>query len=176
MRDVIREAGLSAGCVYTHFRSKRELVEAIARERHAREARALAAAREAGDPVEALQALAAGFLAGLSGPRGRDERRLAAQVWTEALLDADLLPLVRRGIDAPVAELADLVRAAQRGRRMRSSVDAEALARLMVAVFHGLVLQKLWEPGLALDPLLDALSAVTQALDRAPGASSRRRP
>ncbi|HEX2486208.1 MAG TPA: TetR/AcrR family transcriptional regulator [Myxococcota bacterium] len=174
MRDVIEEAGLSTGCVYTHFRSKRELVEAIARERHAREARALAAAREAGDPVEALRSLAAALFAGLSSRRGLDERRLAAELWTEALLDRDLLPVVRAGLEAPLAALADIVRAAQREGRLAATLDPEALARVMVAVFHGLVLQQLWEPRLALEGPLDALSGVLRALRPAPGDAASR--
>ena len=37
MRDVIAEASLSAGCVYKHFKSKHEIVAAIAADRHASE-------------------------------------------------------------------------------------------------------------------------------------------
>jgi len=181
MRDVIDEAGLSAGCVYTHFPSKRAIVEAIAAERHVREAEAIAAAGGAGgDPVEALRALAHRFLAELSTRRGLEERRLAAQTWTEALLDADVRRIVRAGVEQPLAALAALVRRAQAEGRLSPALDADALARAMVALFHGFVLQKLWDPRVAeapyraaLDAILDALTRVAPARVRTPAARAR---
>src|SRR2546422_9313531 len=46
MQDICREAELSPGAVYRYFSSKDELVEAIADERHAREAEFAAGARD----------------------------------------------------------------------------------------------------------------------------------
>ena len=43
IQDVIRESGLSAGCIYGHFASKEELIQAIGESRHARDSELLAA-------------------------------------------------------------------------------------------------------------------------------------
>ena len=37
IRDVIRESGLSAGCIYGHFATKEDLIQAISERRHARD-------------------------------------------------------------------------------------------------------------------------------------------
>ena len=42
VQDVIKESGLSAGCIYSHFASKEELIQAIGERRHARDSALLA--------------------------------------------------------------------------------------------------------------------------------------
>ena len=42
IQDVIRKSGLSAGCIYGHFASKEELIQAIGESRHARDSVLLA--------------------------------------------------------------------------------------------------------------------------------------
>jgi len=171
MRDVIDEAGLSAGCVYTHFRSKREIVDAIATDRHVREEQAIAAGDATGDPVDALRAIAQGFFADLSTRRGIEGRRLAVQTWSEALLDPDVLRLVRAGVEKPVGALAEIVRRAQKEGRLAPALDPEALARAMVALFHGFVLQKLWDPRVPTAPYTVVLDAILDSLATPCGAA-----
>src|SRR5207244_10994006 len=43
VQDVIRESGLSAGCIYSHFASKEDLIQAIGESRHQRDSALLAA-------------------------------------------------------------------------------------------------------------------------------------
>jgi AcrR family transcriptional regulator len=62
MRDVIAEAGLSAGCVYKHFQSKREIIAAIAADRHASEMDILSEAEASQDPVAALRSISRHFV------------------------------------------------------------------------------------------------------------------
>lgn len=58
LQDVFAESGLSAGGVYNYFRSKDELMLAIAEERHDDERRLIAEALEMDDPVAALRQVA----------------------------------------------------------------------------------------------------------------------
>jgi AcrR family transcriptional regulator len=86
MQDVIAEAGLSVGAVYRYFRSKNDIVEAIA-ERYADQ---IAAALDSlvGSPDRSLadvMQVAVGIIDAASGPDG--PMRLAVQVWSEALRD-----------------------------------------------------------------------------------------
>jgi len=161
---VVEEAGLSAGCVYTHFRSKREIVDAIATDRHVCEEQAITAANVEREPLAALRSVADGFFTDLSTRRGIEERRLAVQTWAEALLDPDVLRLVRTGVEKPVAALAEIVRRAQKEGALAPALDADALARAMVALFHGFVLQKLWNPRVATGPYTAVLDALLGAL------------
>jgi hypothetical protein len=41
-----------------------------------------------------------------------------------------------------------LIRRGQALRKLPRTLDAEASARTVIAMFHGFLLQKLWEPGL----------------------------
>jgi AcrR family transcriptional regulator len=131
MHDVVREAGLSAGLVYRYFRGKQDLVAALARERHGRE-----------------RALLRAFLAPLEEPDAREERRLGIQLWAEALGDPKLRRVVRAGVAEPKRRIAALIRRAKRRGALPASLDADATARLAIAVFHGIVLQQAWEPDL----------------------------
>jgi AcrR family transcriptional regulator len=164
--DIAREAGLSTGAMYGYFESKDELIDAIAEERHARERAVLATARDAPDPRDALQALAAEFLGSLSDPDEQLQRRIGIQVWAEALRNPAILALVRRGVSAPHAELTRVVRAAQQRGEFPSDVDPGAAARVMISVFYGLVLQQAWDETVDVEAYLDAVRAIIEAMTR----------
>jgi AcrR family transcriptional regulator len=146
LQDVFAEAGLSAGCVYNYFHSKEELMLAIAKERHDDERRWIAAASSAVDPVAALRQVAKTFALEYLANEGLDKRRIALQTWSEAQINPAILSSVREGLDGPTAQLAQLIRRAQAAKRLTSKLDADSIARTMVALFYGSVLQKLWKP------------------------------
>jgi len=70
IQDVIRESGLSAGCIYGHFTSKEELIQAIGENRHARDSVLLAAKDADQDPLQSLRAIARAFLGDLQKEQG----------------------------------------------------------------------------------------------------------
>ena len=67
IRDVIRESGLSAGCIYGHFATKEDLIQAISERRHARETALLLARDESMDldRCNASRTIAKDFLSDL---------------------------------------------------------------------------------------------------------------
>jgi TetR/AcrR family transcriptional regulator, repressor for uid operon len=142
MRDVIAEAGLSAGCVYKHFQSKHEIIAAIA----------------------ALRLISRHFIEQLATRAGMKSRAVGVQTWAEALHDDEVLRHVRKGVEQPLAKIAALMARAQKEERLVSSVDPDALARVSIALFHGFVLQKLWDPKVPLEPYLAALDALLAGL------------
>ena len=75
MLNIKAESGLSAGAIYRYFRSKEDIVAAIAAENHAAEAAALAEWRGGDDVAEAPR-----HLAGVSLGRLAD---LAEQRWRQ---------------------------------------------------------------------------------------------
>jgi AcrR family transcriptional regulator len=164
MRDVITEAGLSAGCVYKHFQSKHEIVAAIAADRHASEMDALSEAEAAKDPVAALRLISRHFIEQLATPAGMKSRAVGVQTWAEALHDEEVLRHVRKGIEQPLAKIAALMARAQKEERLVASVEPDALARASIAMFHGFVLQKLWDPKVPIEPYLAALDALLAGL------------
>jgi AcrR family transcriptional regulator len=164
MQDICREAGLSAGAVYRYFSSKDDLVEAIADERHAREAEFAEGAREIGEGVEALHALGRAFFSSLADPDERRRRRLGVQVWAEALLNPGIHKLVMRGIDLPLTVIPQLVREAQEKGELDRSLDPDALARVMLAMFQGYILQQAWDEHLDVASYLETAEAFVDAL------------
>jgi len=154
--DVIRESGLSAGCIYSHFANKEDLIQAIGERRHARDGALLAIEDGAADPLKTLRAIARASLADLESEQGLRSRRVALQLWAEALRDEVIHEQVTRGVRTPIAHFVELLRHAQRLGQIDAAVDPHTTARTMVAMFQGFVLQRLWgEPF----PLSEAMSA-----------------
>ena len=86
MQDVIAEAGLSVGAVYRYFKSKNDIVEAIA-EQYATLVSDMLAALIV-DPERSLVDVMQGAIGVIEANIGPDgPMRLAVQVWAEALRD-----------------------------------------------------------------------------------------
>jgi TetR/AcrR family transcriptional regulator, transcriptional repressor of aconitase len=159
MQDIVREAGLSPGAIYRYFSSKEEIIEAIADERHAREQALIAATRDEADIEQGLRELAYAFFGSLADPDERRRRRLGIQIWAEALRNPRMLRIVRRGVDEPRALFASVVREAQDRGEFPKSLDPDGVARLVLSLFFGFVLQQAWDPRANLDAYLEVIEA-----------------
>jgi AcrR family transcriptional regulator len=144
MQDVIRESGLSAGCIYGHFAGKEELMRAIGESRHARDSALLAVGGGDPDPLESLRAIARASLSDLQKEQGLRARRVALQLWAEALRDDVIRDQVTDGIRRPIAMIAKLLRRGQRQGLIDGAINPRSIARTMVAMFQGFVLHRLW--------------------------------
>jgi TetR/AcrR family transcriptional regulator, repressor for uid operon len=144
MQDVIKESGLSAGCIYGHFSSKEELIQAIGESRHARDSALLTIDDRNSDPLETLRAIARAFLGDLQKEQGLRTRRVALQLWAEALRDEVIREQVVSGIRKPIGLVSELLRRGQRLGLIERSINPRSVARTMVAMFQGMVLQRLW--------------------------------
>ena len=164
MHDVCAEAGLSPGAVYRYFPGKDALVEAIADERHAREREFMERAREAGGGQVGLRELGRAFFSSLAYPDERVRRRLGVQVWAEALLTPAVRELVMRGITPPLEAIAGLVAEAQGGGEMPAELDPASVARVMLALFQGFVLQQAWDERADVAAYLETAQAMVDAL------------
>jgi len=138
MRDIYRECGLSAGAVYNHFASKEEIVRALGEER-LREAQARREALELiEDPIEAMRLLAAGTREELVREQ---DLLMDLQLAGEALRDESIAEVSRQTFDATLQTVVGLLARAQRTGHLDASLDADALARLLIGVFQGVVVQ-----------------------------------
>jgi AcrR family transcriptional regulator len=144
IQDVIRESGLSAGGIYGHFASKEDLIQAIGESRHARDGALFGIAGEDSDPLQDLRAIARAFLGDLQREQGLRSRRVALQLWAEALRDDVIREQVTSGIQKPIAAIADLLRRGQSLGLVDRSLKPRSIARAIVAMFQGFVLQRLW--------------------------------
>ncbi|HTZ64631.1 MAG TPA: helix-turn-helix domain-containing protein [Solirubrobacteraceae bacterium] len=138
MRDIYRECGLSPGAVYNHFASKDEIVRALGEQRlrealSQREALALIE-----DPIEALRLLAAGTREALVR---EEDLLLDLQLAAEALRNDSIAEVSREAFDATLETVVGLIGRAQRTGHLDRQIDPDALARVLVGVFQGVVVQ-----------------------------------
>ena len=128
MQAIFEESGLSPGAVYRYFKSKEEIVEAIAMETLG----GFAAALEAGPPGRPDE-LMGRILDTIEAVELRDHRvRLALQVWGEALFNPGVAALVRKAIDVLRERVAAEL----------ECDDPPATARVLVAIAQGSVVQR----------------------------------
>ena len=138
MRDIYRECGLSAGAVYNHFASKEEIVRALS-EARLREAHARHEALELiEDPIEAMRLLAAGTREELVREQ---DLLMDLQLAGEGLRDESIAEVSRQTFDATLQTVVGLLGRAQRTGHLDASLDTDALARLLIGVFQGVVVQ-----------------------------------
>ena len=164
MKDIIKASGLSAGAIYNYFSAKREIVDAIAIERHASENELLAAASGESDKPLDLHGLARAFFGSFAGTEHRESRRVGVEVWAEALRNPDVLTIVRRGVDEPRRLLARLITECQERDELPPEIDPDGFARVMIAIFQGFVLQQAWDPETDSKQYLAAVDVILVAL------------
>jgi AcrR family transcriptional regulator len=144
MADIVKRSGLSHGAVYLYFQSKDDLIEALAVDRHGQEALLNEAARYDDDPLEGLHMLVRGYARWLTDPSSDQVRRVGVNGWAEALRNERVRRSVVDGIDAARAVIVLLVTRAQSQRLISGDLGADAIARTLVALFQGFLLQVVW--------------------------------
>ncbi len=149
MQDIVAESGLSPGAIYLYFESKEEIIKTIADMRHARERKVIAEAFLSGDRGIALNQLVESFFNALADRDVRVERSIEVQLWGEALCNPRVREIARQGMKETRAAFVEALTAYQKRGMLSPDLSADAVARAMIAQFHGFVLQ------IALDDDLD---------------------
>lgn len=145
MQDICQEAELSPGAVYRYFSGKDEIIEAM--EAQGREHTAAiieAVTSERDDTLDILSGLADAFFSQLEDVQGCS---LNIELWAEALSNPRVKKMVL-GIDDSIrnAFISKIVRNAQARGEMNPDLDPDAIARVMMSFWDGLVLQKTMDP------------------------------
>jgi AcrR family transcriptional regulator len=164
LQDVFTESGLSAGCVYSYFQSKHDLVLAIAEERHVVERLVLEAAAEEADSLEAIKVMMRRIFEAYLTEAAEETRRLALITWSEALFDEAVFASAREGMGRPRTVLTMLLKRGQTSGTVRKDVDPEAMAAAMVSMFQGLLLQKIWDPSISLRAIIQSCDQLLESL------------
>ena len=144
MDDIVKRSGLSKGAVYGYFASKGDLIEALANVRHEAEAAINAAALSAADPVDGLIRLIHAYARELAAKRANDARRVQIHSWAEAMREPRIRRHIVQGLSHPKATVVELMTRGQSTGRLAHDVDAESVARALIALLQGLVLQIAW--------------------------------
>jgi TetR/AcrR family transcriptional regulator, transcriptional repressor of aconitase len=160
MQDLFAEAKLSSGAVYRYFRSKDDVVLAIARDSIRDVITMMSSVARERNGSSIGEAIAAGVTLvqvkdeedGLAG--------LAVQVWGEALRNAHLREPFAAMLTEMKAEVVEVIRHDQRAGRLPVSASPESLASVLVAILPGCILQLAMVGPEALSGVPDALRAL----------------
>jgi AcrR family transcriptional regulator len=171
MADIVARSSMSHGAVYGYFSAKDDIIEALADDRHQSEALLNAVAQKTEDPVEALRALMRAYAEALTDPAGAARRRVGIHGWAEALRNRRVHARVVEGIAIPRALIVGLVERAQSMGRLPRFLSADAIARSLIALFQGFVLQVAWGEAIAVDSCIAVVDAMLLGLAQAGAAS-----
>lgn len=136
LRDVFREAGLSAGAVYNYFNSKEDLILAVT---EAGMAQVVAALGSITSGKDNLDEIISGFLSMLGRMDPSKQPRVDLMIAAEALASPAVRKVVIQNRSAVRAALLRLIEQRQAAGRWKGH-SASALADLMYATYQGLIL------------------------------------
>ena len=142
MQDVITEAGLSVGAVYRYFKSKNELITAIAETvlDGADQMFDEVAAQEPPDSLVEAMDRALAFVDTQTGPDGMFP--LALQVWAEAQRDPGLAAFVAEKYSALRRQFVALASRAQAAGELPPDADVTAVGAVLFGMLPGYALQR----------------------------------
>ncbi|MFC0628972.1 TetR/AcrR family transcriptional regulator [Kribbella deserti] len=145
MADVIKESGLSAGAVYSYFKSKEELVAAIADEALGsvdQVFRAILASAEPVTPVNALRTALEYVVTAAEGPEG-DVTRVGVQAWAEALHNEAIYATASSKYALLRGYFVDVADRAKADGTIAADADSQQVAQVLFGLIPGFVLQRL---------------------------------
>ena len=143
MQDICTEAELSPGAIYRYFRSKEEIIEAMCEEYRRQNLELIEVIRQADDTAQVLEDLAQAFFPGLEEP---ETCALDIELWAEALRNPDVRSVFCRSFDVHLEAFTEIIRRAQQRGEVSAELEPTAVARVMMSLFQGLLLQKALAP------------------------------
>ncbi|MEU0096781.1 TetR/AcrR family transcriptional regulator [Kribbella sp. NPDC006257] len=145
MADVIRESGLSAGAVYGYFKSKDELVSAIADQALSTVDELFEGILATKEPLTPLAALTAALehVLQIAERPGGDITRVALQAWAEAMHNDAILGTAREKYTHLRGKFTEVARRAQADGTVDPDADPDHVGQVMFAVLPGFLLQRL---------------------------------
>jgi AcrR family transcriptional regulator len=154
MQDIVRESGISAGLVYRYFAGKDDVIAAIVTEWHDQRQ-----VMESGTFDERAAAYL-DYLRTIGRPEQAARMRLGVQIWAEAVRSPRIRELARRNVDDPRRATAEVLTGLP-------GIDADALARVLIAISQGLQLQTVWDEAVDNEAYVRTVELIMTALTRA---------
>jgi AcrR family transcriptional regulator len=145
MADVIAEAGLSAGAVYGYYRSKTEIIRAIADLAVGEAAHVigeLAVREETVTPSDVLTCFVERIDA-VVAETGIDLPRVGVQTWAEAVRDPEVHALAKERMGALRSSVEEVLRRCQADGTLAVDADPHRAAQALFGMLPGFVLQRL---------------------------------
>ena len=173
--DIVRESRISQGALYLYFKTKDEIIVALADDRHQGDAYVNALAQSEPDPIQGLSLLLETYGRSLEDERRLDIRRVGVQGWGEALRNPTVHASAVQGMNAVHAAIIDLIERGQANGEFRHDAEPDAVARILMATFQGLNLQSCLGQSIDLHAIGKMLTAMLRGA-LSPGAANAAHP
>jgi AcrR family transcriptional regulator len=143
MQDLIREAGLSVGAVYRYFKSKNEIISAIAESVAGTLTEYLEelSGREPRLSIGETMSLVLDVVDVQIGPNGNFP--IALQVWAEATRDPAIGEIVKHRYDGMRSAFAVIAERAVEAGELPADADVQAVGAALFGMIPGFALQRL---------------------------------
>jgi TetR/AcrR family transcriptional regulator, transcriptional repressor of aconitase len=152
MQDLVREAGMSSGAVYRYFASKDAMIVAIAEENLDQIVAIVRESVQHGADLGAAMAAALEFVSARHAEDGF--AAIALVVWSEALRNPALAARLQESFEAAGEVLTETAPA---GSSTRTELAADVLAKTLLCVLPGYLLQLAILGDDAVAPISDAV-------------------
>jgi AcrR family transcriptional regulator len=163
MQDILAEAGLSAGAVYRYFRSKTEIVRAIADETITGVLDRAGTAVHA-DPPPPLPELVGALITAAERQLEPDGvLRMAIQVWGESVHNPDLAAAVAETYRRIRSVFVDYARRARDAGMLPAGSDPQEVGRVLFGLMPGYIMQRALLGDVEREAYLRGLTALLEA-------------
>jgi TetR/AcrR family transcriptional repressor of uid operon len=143
MHDISAEAGISVGLIYRYFKSKEEVIAAMAA-RHKNEIHEmLERARQAPTLLESLEIL---FTAHCCENSPQIQSAFVVDLYAESSRNAQVKELVRDVLQTAMDGVTDVIARSPEAQQTTHGLSAKELAELIFAVARGMLMRDILQP------------------------------
>jgi AcrR family transcriptional regulator len=160
IQDICHEAKLSVGAIYRYFRSKGQIIEAIAQLGRENTREYFASIDTGGGPIDRLTGLLSGALRVLETEAGQESTRFNVRFWSEGLHSSKIRELLVEGVPSACEPFVESVREGQRLDIIDTGLHAETVARVLIALHMGLSVMKTLDPNVDLGRCITVIAAL----------------
>jgi AcrR family transcriptional regulator len=160
IRDIAAEAGLSLGTLYLYFRNKEEIVRALSEWSRERSDARLEESFPEGPSLDIICTIFEQVMLKYNNLESADALRVDLQIWSESISNAELQAAFVAGVGDRIAKLSRLIAQAQEEGSISADIDVRAAARVFMAIFIGLEVQKVMEPECDIEKLLPVVMSL----------------
>jgi AcrR family transcriptional regulator len=140
MRDILKSSRLSSGAVYGYFKSKEEIIKAIAMQTLEANLAFLDGVKGMGDAKVQLDSLAAHFFGLLEKPEGK-YISVDIELWGEAQRNGKIKRILSKSMMAHHYELSKILVRAKKNGEIDPAADPDSVASALIALFQGFIIQ-----------------------------------